>query len=276
MNKGRKFAVILSGVMALLLSLSACTAPNANQDPSPSTSVAPATEQDSSLAPSDRLAETNSQPVASNEPTPVVPRPQPSSPPVSADEVTFITFGPEGCFPGMYEYGDDFTGDPTFREELLPNQSHAQSELEYFYEGCKNLAAALASATAAFPSIAADTELDPLDPIATTEYLYYNPKGGEVQRELLSELWALLESPATQVEVVHVSGRVQMTQGYILEEKLQPNSVVFLMWTQPFFVRDATQLKITHTHPDGTQEVGYFDSDSNYCLTVPVIDEGAE
>lgn len=261
MKKGRKSAAILSGVMSLLLLLSACATPAAEQGPS--------------SPPSDHLAENNSQPTTPSEPAPVVPRPQPSSPPVSADEVTFITFGPEGCFPNSYQ--DDFSGDdPTFREELLPDRDHVQSELEYFYEGCKNLAAALASATAAFPSIATDMELNPLDPIATTEYLYYNPKGGEVQQELLSELWALLESPDTQVEIVHVSGRVQMTQGYIFEEKLQPNSVVFLMWTQPFFVRNATQLKITHTRPDGTQEVGYFDSDANYCLSVPVIDDVAE
>jgi len=246
--------------IALLLLLTACAAPAAEQDSrpaSPSNSSAtssPAVQSEPSPSPSENVIY-------------VTPGPKPSARPSSLDEATLISYGPAYLASSLQ--GEIPIDKIEFRVEVLPDQSCVSDEIDYFYKDCKSLGAALASAMAAFPSIAAHTDLDPSDPIGAVEHLYYSPDGGEDQRELLAELQALLESPDTTVQVVHVSGMVQMTQGYIWEENLEPGSCVFLAWTEPFLVCDATQIEIAHTCADGTQEVGYFDCSFRHCLTVP-------
>lgn len=179
-----------------------------------------------------------------------------------------------GCRPiGPYDRETPPGFDPTFTEELLPNQDHVPEEVQYLYDTCYNLPPALASTVSAFPSITQTCGLHTSDPAEINSLLYTSQDGAELQEKLLNALQELLESKGTDLEIVHVSGEVRLSQAYRDDPPVYEGyETLSLFWSDSVNLRDATQLKITRNFADGSKEIGYFDIDNGYCRCLSTQD----
>lgn len=244
MRKGRKSLALFTFLTLVMMLLASCVAPAVENQPTPS--IVPTAEVKISLPPMPT-------------PTPI--------PEYEDFQVGEIIWGPKPQAPDRATEGD-----PTFYEELLPDQSHAKDFAGWVYSTCEKCPAALVAAAYAFPSITVGCHFNTSDPSEMIDILYHREDGGEIQRKLLNGLTELLTSSGTQLEVVHVSGLVRMAQGYVIEPNGVYLTILGYSWSEPFLVRNATQLKVTRLFADGTKEIGYFDDQNDYCLSVPVED----
>lgn len=223
-------AIGLLLLVALLLSLSGC-------GPKTGTKTGPKsdTQTDINSNPKDTPKTSTQDPESSNQTSAQNPEPD-STNSDDQDQVGRLTLQ-EATTEEIDEYAND-----------IYKMNHAVPEI-------------LAATVSAFPQALADCELESTDAMDLDYTMSWAENGGEVQRQLLEKLKAILEH--AQIQLYHYSG--PMTQYCIqrTDSDAEPTAENVELYTESGVVQGCQILAVTMAYEDGS-DTGYFNIENAY------------